>query len=168
MKLVYICSRYRADATHTVEEAVDSALCACSMAISKGYAPIAPHLYLPRCLDDNEPAERAAGMAAGLAFLAVCDEVWQWGKTITEGMAAELARAKELGIPIKVYNTLGIPYDQWNSVKYADRPEYITECRKAGQHGAVPAGSQRQAQTRVKRSQPAHYVTDPRTQPQAG
>lgn len=87
MKLVYICSRYRADVTHTVEEAVDSALYACSVAISKGYAPIAPHLYLPRCLDDNEPAERAAGTAAGLAFLAVCDEVWQWGKTITEGMA---------------------------------------------------------------------------------
>lgn len=65
MKLVYICSRYRADATHTVEEAVDSALYACSVAISKGYAPIAPHLYLPRCLDDNEPAERAAGAALG-------------------------------------------------------------------------------------------------------
>ena len=59
MKLVYICSRYRADVTHTVEEAVDSALYACSVAISKGYAPIAPHLYLPRCLDDNEPAECA-------------------------------------------------------------------------------------------------------------
>lgn len=42
MKLVYICSRYRADATHTIEEAVDSALYACSVAISKGYAPIAP------------------------------------------------------------------------------------------------------------------------------
>lgn len=65
MKLVYICSRYRADATHTVEEAVDSALYACSVAISKGYAPIAPHLYLPRCLDDNEPAERAAGTLRG-------------------------------------------------------------------------------------------------------
>ena len=38
----------------------------------------------------------------------------------------------------------------------------------AGQHGAVPAGSQGQAQTRVKCRQPAYYVTDPRTQPQAG
>lgn len=38
----------------------------------------------------------------------------------------------------------------------------------AGQHGAVPVGSQGQAQTCVKRRQPAHYVTDPRTQPQAG
>ena len=94
---------------------MDSALYACSVAISKGCAPIAPHLYLPRCLDDNEPAERAAGTAAGLAFLAVCDEVWQWGKTITHGGRA--CPRKELGIPIKVYNTLGIPYEQWNSVK---------------------------------------------------
>lgn len=132
MKIVYICSRYRADENHTVEEAVDSALFACATAIRKGYAPIAPHLYLPRCLDDNEPAERAAGTAAGLAFLAMCDEVWQWGKTVTEGMAAELARAKELGVPIKVYNTLGIPYDQWNSVKLANDPDYIAECQKAG------------------------------------
>ena len=114
MKIVYICSRYRADATHTVEEATESALNACSMAIRKGYAPIAPHLYLPRCLDDNDPAERNAGMTAGQAFLAVCDEVWQWGKTVTEGMAAELALAKELGIPIKVFNSIGIPRERWN------------------------------------------------------
>jgi len=132
MKIVYICSRYRPDETHTVGEAIESALFACSVAISKGCAPIAPHLYLPRCLDDNDPAERASGLAAGLAILAVCDEVWQWGKTVTEGMAAELARAKELGIPIKVYNTIGIPYEQWNSVKYADCPEYAAACEKAG------------------------------------
>lgn len=132
MKIVYICSRYRPDATHTVDEAVNSALFACSMAINKGCAPIAPHLYLPRCLDDNDPNDRASGLAAGRALLTVCDEVWQWGKTITEGMAAELALAKELGIPIKIYNTLGIPYEQWNSVKFADNPEYIAACKKAG------------------------------------
>lgn len=120
MKKVYICSRYRADETHTVEDAVSSALYACTVAVNKGCAPIAPHLYLPRCLDDNDPVERAAGMAAGRAFLAVCDEVWQWGKTITEGMAAELAYAKELGIPIKVFNSIGIPCADWNGVKYPD------------------------------------------------
>lgn len=132
MKKVFICSRYRADATHTVEEAVQSALFACHFAVSKGYAPIAPHLYLPRCLDDNDPAERAAGMEAWRAFLAVCDEVWQWGKTVTEGMAAELALAAELGIPIKVYNTIGIPREQWNSEKYAGNPDYTAACEKAG------------------------------------
>lgn len=114
MKKVFICSRYRADATHTVEDAVSRAAYACYIAISKGCAPIAPHLYLPQCLDDNDPAERAAGMAAGREFLAVCDEVWQWGATITEGMAAELAYAVELGIPIKVFNSIGIPRERWN------------------------------------------------------
>ena len=29
-------------------------------------------------------------------------------------MAAELARAKELGIPIKVFNSIGIPQTAWN------------------------------------------------------
>ena len=120
MKKVFICSRYRADATHTVDEALSSAAHACAFAIRKGCAPIAPHLYLPLCLDDNDPAEREAGMAAGRAFLAVCDEVWQWGKTITAGMAAELEYAKELDIPIKVYNTLGIPYEAWGSVLYGE------------------------------------------------
>lgn len=114
MKKVFICSRYRADDTHTVEEAVSRALYACSCAIMKGYAPIAPHLYLPRCLDDNDPAEREAGMAAGREFLAVCDEVWQWGATVTEGMALELAYAETLGIPIKVFNSVGIPRERWN------------------------------------------------------
>ena len=78
----------------------------------------------------NPPNARPAWLRGWRSSL--CDEVWQWGKTITEGMAAELARAKELGIPIKVYNTLGIPYEQWNSVKLANDPTYIAECRKAG------------------------------------
>ncbi|MEG0542439.1 MAG: DUF4406 domain-containing protein [Angelakisella sp.] len=132
MKKVFICSRYRADATHTFVEAVNSALFACYYAINKGCAPIAPHLYLPRCLDESDPVERDAGMAAGREFLAVCDEVWQWGKTITAGMAAELAYAEELGIPIKVYNTIGIPREDWNSERYADNADYATACEKAG------------------------------------
>ena len=115
MKKVFICSRYRADATHTVGDAVSRALHACGIAVSKGCAPIAPHLYLPRCLDDNDPAERAVGMAAGREFLAVCEEVWQWGETVTEGMAEEIAYAKELGIPIKMFNSLGVPREMWNS-----------------------------------------------------
>ena len=29
-------------------------------------------------------------------------------------------------------DTIGIPYEQWNSVKYADCPEYAAACEKAG------------------------------------
>lgn len=132
MKKVFICSRYRADEKHTTEDAVARALYACTYALIKGYAPIAPHLYLTRCLDDNNSADRALGMAAGREFLAVCDEVWQWGATVTEGMATELAYAEELGIPIKVFNSIGIPYADWNSVKFANNPDYIAACEEAG------------------------------------
>lgn len=114
MKRVFICSRYRADEKHTVEENVQRALFACTHAVLKGYAPIAPHLYLTRCLDDNDPTERELGMIAGRAFLAACDEVWQWGATISKGMSVELAYAKELGIPIRVFNSIGIPRERWN------------------------------------------------------
>lgn len=132
MKKVYICSRYRADEKHTTEENIQRALFACGYAAKRGYAPYAPHLYLPRCLDDSEPAEHELGMAIGCEFLKACDEVWQWGATVSEGMAAELALAKELGIPVKVFNSIGIPYEQWNSVKFAGVPEYEEECKKAG------------------------------------
>ena len=82
--------------------------------MDKGYAPFAPHLLYPRFLDDNEPDERALGMAAGKAWLAVCDELWQWGATISAGMAEEIALAHELGIPVKVFNSHGIPKERWN------------------------------------------------------
>ncbi|MDL2287591.1 hypothetical protein LJB90_03430 [Eubacteriales bacterium OttesenSCG-928-G02] len=82
--------------------------------MGKGYAPYAPHLYLTRCTDDNDPLERAQGMAAGREFLAMCDELWQWGATISEGMQQEIAFAEQHGIPIKIFNSVGVPKEHWN------------------------------------------------------
>ena len=114
MKRVYICSRYRADANHSVAENIQRALGACGRALDKGYAPIAPHLIYPLCLDDNVPEERAAGVETAKAWIPVCDELWQWGATVSEGMAAEIALAQELGIPVRVFNSIGIPKERWN------------------------------------------------------
>ena len=108
MKKVFICSRYRANEKYTTEDVVARALFACTCALVDGYAPIAPHVYLPRCLDDAVPIERELCMSAGREFLAVCDELWQWGDTVTEGMASEIAHAEKLGIPIKVFSHDGI------------------------------------------------------------
>lgn len=108
MKKVYICSRYRADDAHTVEKNVERAEHACRAAALAGYAPYVPHLYLPDCLEDDIPKEREMGLTIGQKFLKECDEVWQWGTEISEGMAAELELARELGIPIRVFdNTCG-------------------------------------------------------------
>lgn len=113
MKRVFICSRLKPDQKHSLKHNLSRAALACNTANKKGYAPIAPHLMYSQFLDDNVPAERKAGMEAGLALLPVCDEVWQWGATVSEGMAGELALAQKLGIPVRVFNSIGIPKECW-------------------------------------------------------
>jgi hypothetical protein len=68
----------------------------------------------PNCLDDSDPKEREIGIRAGQEWISVCDELWQWGATVSEGMKAEIALAHELGIPVKVFNSIGIPQEYWN------------------------------------------------------
>lgn len=50
----------------------------------------------------DREAERAAGMQFGLSWLEQADELWVFGDTVSEGMAQEIARAKELGKPVYI------------------------------------------------------------------
>ena len=117
MKKVYICSRYRGDKNHPVSANVERALFACSYALNKGYAPIAPHLLYPRCLDDEDPREREIGLNAAREWIPTCDELWQWGASVSTGMAAEIEYAEQCGIPVRVFNSIGIPKEKWNGQK---------------------------------------------------
>lgn len=66
----------------------------CHSVTLAGHAPYAPHLLFTQFLDDAKPAERALGIAAGKAFLQVCDELWfdeRYG--ISTGMKAEIELA---------------------------------------------------------------------------
>lgn len=114
MKRVFICSRLRPDERHSLKQNIRRASLGCATAMVRGYAPIAPHLMYLHFLDDNVPFDREAGIRAGLALLPVCDELWQWGATVSEGMAMEIALAKKLDIPIRIFNSLGIPKERWN------------------------------------------------------
>ena len=112
IKKVYICSPYRANKNNTVSDNIARALYACRVALEEGCAPIAPHLIYPQCLDDNDPEYRKIGIMAGLSWLAACDEVWQWGTKISEGMARELDTARALKIPIRVFSSIGVPQER--------------------------------------------------------
>ncbi len=68
MRLVIIESPYAG----TVELHVAYARAALRDSLSRGEAPIAPHLLYPQILDDNDPAQRAHGIAAGLAWRKAC------------------------------------------------------------------------------------------------
>ncbi len=94
MKRIYLCSRYAGDTDNNV--AVAERLC--RKVIEAGRAPFAPHLTYTRLLDDRNPSERERGIACGLTFMAVCDEVWVYiVDGVSGGMGRELDQAFRLG-----------------------------------------------------------------------
>jgi hypothetical protein len=60
-----------------IERNIDYARRAMSHCLKKGWAPIASHLLYtqPGILDDNDPAERALGITAGLEWARAADQV---------------------------------------------------------------------------------------------
>jgi hypothetical protein len=103
-KLVYIASPYAGD----VERNTSFAIHACRFCIAQGHTPIAPHLLYTRMLDDNNPDQRELGLELGRRFLERVDELWACGDRVSPGMAAEIAEAVNLGIPVKRIETLKI------------------------------------------------------------
>ena len=59
-----------------------------------GYIPIAPHLLFPQFMNDGDPTERELALFFGNALMSKCSEVWVFGDTISNGMAAEIRRAR--------------------------------------------------------------------------
>ena len=87
---VYICSPYRDNPRVNVIRARQY----CKFAVEQGKLPIAPHLYFPQFL--SEATELDMAMRMNFELLKLCDEVWVFGDKITEGMAAEIERAKKV------------------------------------------------------------------------
>lgn len=87
--LVYICSPYSGD----VEKNTYQARAYSRFAVAKHAIPVAPHLLYPQFMD--EETERELALFMGIVLMGKCDEVWVFGGTVSEGMAAEIARAKK-------------------------------------------------------------------------
>lgn len=90
MPFVYICSPYRGNPRVNVMRARNY----CKFAVKQGKLPLAPHLYFPQFM--SEATERDKAMRMNFELLKLCSECWVFGETITEGMAAEIARAKKI------------------------------------------------------------------------
>ena len=95
--LVYICSPYAGD----IERNTCRARAFSRFAVEKKYIPIAPHLLCPQYL--NEETERWLGLKMGIVFLGKCEEVWVFGDVISEGMAAEINKAKRMRKKIRYF-----------------------------------------------------------------
>ena len=113
-KKVYICSPYRPvtiDPILRANELIDNlrlAKDACTFAAYRGCEPIAPHLYYPQFLNDDDAEERELGMLLGLKALRTCDELWIVSLRISSGMSAEIKEAQKCGIPVKVFCAEGV------------------------------------------------------------
>ncbi|MCM1232682.1 MAG: hypothetical protein NC489_21355 [Ruminococcus flavefaciens] len=93
--LVYICSPYRGDITRNTEYARELT----RIALDNGYTPITPHLYLTQVLNEEDPAQRERGMAAGAELLKHCKYIFIGSRYgISEGMLSEIQIALETGI----------------------------------------------------------------------
>jgi len=97
---VYICSPFAGNTDADVKKALQY----CRFALGKGKFPIAPHCYLPRFMDDNDPVERELGLSFGMRLLYECRELWIFGARVSEGMRREIHAAKQRGIRIKHFS----------------------------------------------------------------
>lgn len=88
MPVVYICSPYRGDAEGNTKKAQRYS----RYAVEQGCIPIAPHLLLPQFVSEED--ERELALFMGMVLLSKCKELWVCGDTISEGMAAEIEKAR--------------------------------------------------------------------------
>lgn len=74
-----------------------------------GAAPFASHQMYTQCMDDDDPAERAAGIAAGHAWRVMADETWVFTDLgISQGMEDGIRYAEELGQPVRYVSLLSV------------------------------------------------------------
>ena len=70
MKKVFVCYQNEDKQIEEIET-----LAICKYIRAQGYLPIAPRIYLPRFLTDEE-SDRGFGRTAKLSLLYACDELW--------------------------------------------------------------------------------------------
>ena len=97
--IVYICSPFSGD----VEGNIASAQRFSRFAVDKGYIPIAPHLLFPQFMEESDPEQRRLGIFFGMVLQSKCKEVWVFGGNITKGMAVEIEKAHERGLPVRYF-----------------------------------------------------------------
>lgn len=101
MPLVYIASPFAGDTEYNIARAKGY----CRFAVSKGSIPLAPHLHYPQFMDDGDKDARSLGLRFALILLGKCDELWVFGDRISDGMTAEIAKAKRRRMPVRYFNS---------------------------------------------------------------
>ncbi len=97
MLKIFVCSPFRGNQFCSEEQNINNAIKYSRFVISQGNMPLVPHLLYPRMLNDNIENERNLGIKFGLELINICDAVYVFGKTISEGMQHEIIYAQKIG-----------------------------------------------------------------------
>lgn len=97
MPLVYICSPYSGNVQKNTKKARKYS----RFAVDRGAIPLAPHLLLPQFM--SEEKERELAIFMDMVLLGRCAEIWVFGSEITDGMQAEISRAKYKNMKIRYF-----------------------------------------------------------------
>ena len=130
MKLIYICSPFRGDTAANTEAAQRY----CRDAYEKNCIPVAPHLYLPQFLNDDEPKERDLALRIGLRLIDYCSEVWVHGDRISDGMRGEIDYATTTGKKVVYLPGADAQHksiDELEAMRKSGDPRYWTELARA-------------------------------------
>ena len=92
---VYVCHPFADDPEANAERVRGI----CRALTESGFLPIAPHVYLPQFIDEDNDRERALGLC--LELVDTCDELRVYGGRVTAGMRREIEHAERRGIPVR-------------------------------------------------------------------
>lgn len=95
--LVYICSPFSGDIEGNTKKAREYS----RFAVDQGAIPLAPHLLLPQFM--SEQTERELAMFMDMVLLGRCEQLWVFGTYISNGMAAEIEKAKQKKMKIRYF-----------------------------------------------------------------
>ena len=97
--VVYICSPLSGDLEGNQEKAARYY----RFAVDAGCIPIAPLIYFPQFMNDNDRKERDLAPFMDIVLLSKCAELWVFGERISSGMSIEIEKAKRKGQLIRYF-----------------------------------------------------------------
>lgn len=100
--IIYVCSPLKDNIKEKVYKY-------CKFVILKGHIPIAIHLMFPRFTNDFNKSSHIKTTPIRLNILTRCDELWCFGKNISNNMLEELIFARKHMINIKYFTENCIP-----------------------------------------------------------
>ena len=102
-QMVYICSPFDGDPGRDRKAARRW----CRVAAGMGRLPIAPKLFLPQFLSEEDPDHRILAEIFDRMLLAKCRQLWVFGGRVNAEMAEQIGRAIRRGMAVRYFTPDG-------------------------------------------------------------